>query len=90
MRGLDTTRHDPREVLTEREAAAALGISYPTLTRYRRERRPLVAFFQPSPRRFCYLRSDVEAARRRRRTPEAGEAEVEAAVAEVEGAVVEG
>ncbi len=75
-----TTEHDPREVLTEAQAAAALGVSLPTLRRYRRSGNPLVSYFKPTPRRVCVRREDVEAAIKRLRVPEAGEAE--AAVAE--------
>lgn len=74
------------DVLTEAEAATAFGVSKQTLGRYRREGRPLCAYFWPSPGRLGYRRCDIEAAKVARRVPSAEEAEVNAAVADVAAA----
>ncbi len=89
MNQQELTQHDRREVVSEPEAAEALGVSLPTLRRYRREGHPICAFFRPCPRRICYLMSDVEEARRKRRVPSSTDAQVESAAADLAAADVD-
>ena len=92
MDQFDTT--PPRPVLNEREAARLLGVSRPTLQRYRRAGKPLAAFVRVGARGIRYRVEDVEAALMRRRVADVVEDEVAAAAdamrADSEGAVVEG
>ena len=84
------TSTDHENALSEAEAAAMLGVSTPTMRRYRRAGRPLAAYLRPTPRRVTYLRSDVDAARAKMRTPTVSEVAVAEARAEIEAEVGSG
>ncbi len=78
------TQHVVAELLSEREAARKLGVSLPTLRRYRREGRPLCSYIRATDKRVAYDPADIAAAVAMKRVPAAGEAEAIAAAGEAE------